>query len=1130
MPYQRGPVIRKAKKKPAPRSDAAQRTGARTPKPKPAPKPVPVQRGHASEDGQTIRPKTIRKVVKAQERANRGKSDAAQGNATRDAEAFKRTPEYKQSLVTARRARIRRAIERHEPIPKRSSATATKGPKLRYDVESVLLGQPGQKAATPGSAGVLKVLEQTTRPLHGVAAGTRAAVAGKNVPKAALKGLKNEDKSTFSDVLKDIGAPKAVRSVGGFVLDVAADPTTYVTGGTGAVAKKTALSAAKRAEKKAAAKGLSEKQVKRFGERAARQAEKTADQAKGVTVRVAGKEVPGVRRATAKAGKGAGKVIRRTTPERARTGVRSALGDVNPNIAPAGVAKEAHEQAVRATRTARAQASRGRDRAQKRGIGLKRKVSEEDYSRIIDAIESGSLKGLPNDLRAAAIAVRSDLRYANRQRKQAGIRGGERKNYVPHQLTEETLEAEGKKAAQGHGTKTIKPSYSKKREETRPLKELREDQPGRYSEDLPSLVANRVARGAEDAARATLNRRLADMGRPVKRGQDVSLKPGEAVFHIKGSDIREVTDKAEIAKAARPLVLNKKGTKLKGANKAGGRYVVLNSDVVKRATEGVRPQLEGPGIVKGLDRLQGGFKRVALATPGYHVRNFLGDSFNAYLEQAGHRLPGNIARAGRVLKASGRKDVANLKLEQFTPGKGKMKTGRYGELTYDESAEQLARHGAFRTGFTAKEIPELAASGKTGVSLKSKVPQGVKRFFLNREDLPRVATAIEKLRKGATWEEAASVVAGTHFDYQHLTRFERNIARRAAPFYTFTARNIPLQARKLVTNPGKYAQYQKIREEAAKATGMDEDARQARALFAKLQEAGVNLPDGWEMYLSEWEQRNAGVPVSWKGKTFTVSFALPLGDLSELPGAAGKAQFQEYFQKAMSLTTPIVKNPLEYFSNYSFFFRDQIQREYSPNVAAPAYVGAFPDALKKDIGVVKIRDKRTGEMVWAWPAKVDYIAKAVPGTPAFVQNMMTGGADRRGRKDFERVLGFLGVKAVPVDPITTAVNLAYKRMDEIAEAKGSLNQQGIDAEHITPEYRRLLDQEKILREIAYQGKQMRGDAVLPTAGGPSKRRVRRAPTSSSSSSGFDLSAIGGSSSGSSSAPKSSGGFDLSGLD
>jgi hypothetical protein len=988
-----------------------------------------------------------------------------------------------------------------------------------------------------GDAAALKVLDQTMRPIHGVAAGTRAAIKGKNVPKAALRGVKLEDRSLFSDVLKDAGVPKSVAGPAGFGLDVLADPTTYVTGGTGAVARKAAQSAAKDATKKAVKAGLSKEQVARLGEAAARQAVKKAPTSRGVTVKVAGKEVPGVRRATAKAGEKTGRVIRRVTPTPARRGGRNVLADVNPDIVPTGVAKETHKEAVRATRTARSKASQGRDRAQKRGLAVKRKISRDDYSRIIDAIESGNLRKLPDDLRDVAVRVRSDLRYANRLRKQAGIKGGERKNYFPHQLTEEALEAEGKRV-KGAGTRSIRPGYGKKRSEQRSLAELRKETPGRYSEDVPSLVANRVARGSEDAARAGLNRRLAGLGRPVGRGKTVDLKDGEAVFHIKGSDIRKVTDDAELQKIVAPLkpvVKNGKVIRVKGGNTQGGRYVVLSEEVVKRATEGVAPKLDftDKGIVRGYDQAQGFFKRVALATPGYHVRNLIGDSWNHFLASPGQRVPGNMARSARVLKAAGRRDTANLNLAPISPKKGSMKTGRYGKLTYDQIAEGLASAGAFRTGFTAKEIPELAGSGKQGVKVnrvaKGRAAQTAKRFFLNREDLPRVATAIEALRRGATWEEAAEYVSKHHFDYQHLTQFERNVARRLAPFYTFTARNIPLQTKKLITNPGKFAQYEKLRQEAAKASGVDEDARQAKILYQKLEQAGVDLPEGWEKYLTDWEKRNAGVPVNWKGTRFTVSFALPLMDLSQVPGAAGQRQLQEYFEKAMSMATPLLKNPTEYFSNYSFFFKDQIQREWSPNVAAPGYVSAFPEDLKSKLGVTRIRDKQSGEMVWAWPAKVDYIAKSVPGTPAFVQNMMTGGADRRGRHDMERILGFLGVKAVPVDPITNAVNLAYARQDEIAERKGSLNQQGVNAENATPEYRELLRQEKLIREIAETGKQMRGDAVLPST--VKKRKptssldVLKRSSSSGGGGGFSISDYSGSSSSGGSGESS--GFSIS---
>lgn len=103
----------------------------------------------------------------------------------------------------------------------------------------------------------LKVLEQTTRPVHGVAGAVDAAVKGKSlheVHHAFTRGVLNKDKITFSEVLKHAGAPKWTQGAGGFVLDVALDPTTYVTLGAGGVAKKAAQEAAESAARHGADK------------------------------------------------------------------------------------------------------------------------------------------------------------------------------------------------------------------------------------------------------------------------------------------------------------------------------------------------------------------------------------------------------------------------------------------------------------------------------------------------------------------------------------------------------------------------------------------------------------------------------------------------------------------------------------------------------------------------------------------------------------------------------------------------------------------------------------------------------------------------------------------------------------
>jgi hypothetical protein len=385
-----------------------------------------------------------------------------------------------------------------------------------------------------------------------------------------------------------------------------------------------------------------------------------------------------------------------------------------------------------------------------------------------------------------------------------------------------------------------------------------------------------------------------------------------------------------------------------------------------------------------------------------------------------------------------------------------------------------------------------------------RVPQTLHRAILGREDLPRLTTAIEALRHGATYEEAAQAVAGLHFDYQHLTDFERQVMRRALPFYTWNARNIPLQAKTLVQRPGKYANFQKVREEAAKAVQPDQKDKQTLALYRQLAAAGVKLPKGWEKGLSGYEQRNAGVPITWKGHKFTVSAGLPLQDLGLLPGVAGA---KDYGDKFLSLATPLVKDPIELGFNYSFFFRDQLEPDFTPLVKAPSYVGDWSEGARKKFKIVKIRDKQTGKMVWGWPGKVDYAAHVVPGIPNYAQQFATPGRDRRGKGTAGKALAFSGVRAIPIDPVKNAINLAAARQHEIHKQLNALGEQTINKKNPTPEWRKLNDQLKIVNQVLYQAKAKSNYAVLPKAGAPPK--PRGSGVSFDSGSGVDWGSGGG---------------------
>lgn len=93
---------------------------------------------------------------------------------------------------------------------------------------------------------VLWALDKTMRPTYAIASGADQLAQGHSVGSAlhhAKLGIQGKEHTTFSKVLNDAGVLKGhriLRGIAGFGLDVAADPTTYLTFGVGGVAKNAA--------------------------------------------------------------------------------------------------------------------------------------------------------------------------------------------------------------------------------------------------------------------------------------------------------------------------------------------------------------------------------------------------------------------------------------------------------------------------------------------------------------------------------------------------------------------------------------------------------------------------------------------------------------------------------------------------------------------------------------------------------------------------------------------------------------------------------------------------------------------------------------------------------------------------
>ena len=60
---------------------------------------------------------------------------------------------------------------------------------------------------------------------------------------------------------------------------------------------------------------------------------------------------------------------------------------------------------------------------------------------------------------------------------------------------------------------------------------------------------------------------------------------------------------------------------------------------------------------------------------------------------------------------------------------------------------------------------------------------------------------VAALRKGHSLDEAVKLAEKAGFDYSKITPFEARFLRRLIPFYTFTRKNLELQAKTLKDNP-----------------------------------------------------------------------------------------------------------------------------------------------------------------------------------------------------------------------------------------------------------------------------------------------------------------------------------------
>jgi hypothetical protein len=1056
------------------------------PKPKPKPRPkrpvVQAPSGDVKSSGGDYGTSQAKQYKKkeARKRKRRLRTDVKDVKSDRDlgvAKTFKQFDRYKKDTAFAqfKGYQYDKDHDRRADARKRLKRTAA-----------------DSSAASVASSPVLKVLEQTTRPLHAVAAAAREDVkdvkAGRlpifhGSAKAALKGIQNKDKSTFSDVAKDLGVKnKAVAGALGFVGDVALDPLTGLTAGGSTAARSAARSAARKAERQAAktpavkASGqAAEAQAVKHGAtpKAAKKVRKTAEKTavkragakagakaaegkatnNGLSVRFYGNEIPGVTRTTAAVKRAPRKVVSKTKLDQTRAGakvdrgqqkvrdaVRSTAAEVNPNITPVGVDRVQYQAMRRAARTARAGVQKGDRDAAFSARSFVDRVGEENFQKVLYAIEEGTTKSLPKGLRAEAARWTRLQKNRLKSEQRAGIKVGDVTtadkgvvDYVP-QIRVDLDKPAKQQNAKGPGR--VNPEFAKGREKGT-LREKNYKNPGRFSEDMGFIEATRASGSARARAKAQMNQEFAKVGRKIDTNHSArdQLRENEAVYRVEGADLVRVPDK-----------------ELRSGKLPKGQTVILDEKAVERTAGTVSTAADRttPGVA--FDKVQGVWKLAAtVVNPGYYVRNFAGEAQNAYLKERPDRLLRNAATAGRALREVTKREEALRKGEKYVPGK------------HSDLIDQAEKVGAIRAGQYAREVKDLTSRESKKRKLRPKGAGALRtigRARDNVEDIFRLASFKGGLDRGLKPAHAQQRAAKNHFDYGDLSNSERKVLRRVMPFYTFSSRNIPLQMKSLVTRPGKFANYQKVREELGKAFGFEE---------------------GWEAKLPAVEQRAAPLPVKWKGKEFQFSLGpsgLPLTDLNEFPvhlledplnPESYNAVVDEWTTRALSMVSPVFKTPLELHENISFFFRDQLERDTSPLVPAPAWVSLMPEEFRKMTGYTdQYRNPKDGSSGPGWRAKADYLVNILPGPAQFANRLAREGSSAE-QGTGSKVVQYLGPRIRPVEREGVQINKAYDAQEKLRKEQGALRQQNhpgngkpITADNPTSAYARSLAKSRAL--------------------------------------------------------------------
>lgn len=326
-----------------------------------------------------------------------------------------------------------------------------------------------------------------------------------------------------------------------------------------------------------------------------------------------------------------------------------------------------------------------------------------------------------------------------------------------------------------------------------------------------------------------------------------------------------------------------------------GKDIYVDNDVLKVlnvANNAEKNQIKP--LMKFIDGVNNTFKKFSTLTPGFQLRNILGNSTNMVLSGVPAReLPGYYAKAHSLW------NNANELMDGFR--KGTLTAAQKKDFDILKEFYTAGFDKAYIKGQGLEAIKE-GGKGLIGKASQASANLNEKMDKFNRLTLLMYAKDnpqyVSKLGK----TNAVDAVRMVLFDPDNMSELEKTKFKKIIPFYTFTKQNLMFQATNVAKNTPKY-----------------------KRLFRALNKAYDSTGD--QSYNS-YQKNNMQIPLPFSDKDGNQLFLkanLPVSDLGEF--------MSKPLQRTGASTAPLIKTPIEIITGKSLFTGEDANYNVLKNTA-----------------------------------------------------------------------------------------------------------------------------------------------------------------------------------------------------